>query len=249
MTAQITDCRLEILYFLYDHRVLTTSQIHREVRNNERRKDTWRDLAKLRELELIKGVALEPDKGKASEFYWFLTKKGAQELGHTPLTTKVKNPEPRQVEFKTHQLELECQVKTAGLLLIKPQHFNVSRPKPVETRQSEIMLKYLDFHFSATNRNQTYRLYRPLGVNDYLAHTPKHSQIFIFILCPPDAGRKFWEGRASLYKRFSERYGQTWAVFTSENQRETQLERLLSEAKIKNLILADVPKVITESKK
>lgn len=244
MTAQLTRCRLAILDLLYDHRILTTSQIHREVRrNDDRRKDTWRDLAKLRELELIKGYALDPTKGNASEFYWHLTKKGAAELGLKPLTTKVKNPEPYQLEFKTHQLELAWHVKRARLILFKPQHFNAARPKPYETPQSIIMLKYLQTNFP--NRNSTFlTLSRPTKINDYIAYDVNYSQFFIFILCPPDAGRKFWEGRAKLYKRFSELYGRTWAVFTSAQQRTEQLEKLLKEHKIASVELTEIPNLL-----
>lgn len=250
MKPQITDTRLEILELLGEHRVLTTRQIWTTVQPDKMKRQTLRDLEKLRELDLVTDFPLTPDAGSASENCWRLTRLGADEIS-LPFNN-FRRPSNAQILFKSIQLELEQQIRATGWLLTKPQHYNPERPKPPQTRQYEILVKALEYRATATGERTNepgaalYKLHVPLAINDYVAAAPDGRAAVAIILCPPEAGKKFWLSRIELYAGFTSRYGLVLAVFAHPPA--TQLVKQLRNAKLEIAMLKDLGGVIDRLK-
>jgi Replication-relaxation len=246
MKPQITDARLEILELLGEYKVLTTGQIWTTIQPDKMKRHNLRDLEKLRELELVTNFPLTPGAGNASESCWRLTRRGADEIS-LPFNN-FRRPSNDQILFKSVQLELEQQIRATGWLLTKPCHYNPERPKPAQTRQYEVLVKSLEYRATAASERASqpgaalYKLHVPPSVNDYVAAAPDAHAAIAIILCPPDAGKKFWLSRSELYAGFASRYGLVFAVFSRPPA--SQLAKQLSIAKLEIATLKDLAGVI-----
>jgi hypothetical protein len=116
------------------------------------------------------------------------------------------------------------------------------------------LVKALEYRATATatgeRTNQPgaalYKLHVPPGVNDYVAAAPDGRAAITIILCPPDAGKKFWLSRIELYAGFASRYGMMFAIFVQPPA--TQLAKQLAGAKLEIATLKDLGGVIDRFK-
>lgn len=242
MKPLITQDRIEILELLAEHKVLTTGQIWYALQPTKARSHTWRELSMLQKLELVTSYTLEPERGGASETAWRLTKRGADEI-NIPFN-KFRQPSKETVLFKSVRLELERRVKEVGWVLTKPTHYNPEQPKPVKTRQYEILVKALDYRLAAQDKNKNYRLYVPLEINEYLASTSDNRAAKVLILNSPRSGEKFWQRRKEIYERLAARYPIVYATFARPELLTTQLASSLADAKIQLVTLENIPTIL-----
>ena len=217
---KVTPARDQILRLLEEYKCLTTTQIWQQTMPYKRKSQAWEDLDALRSMKLVKGTLFEPEKGTTSEFCWRLTTRGALAMGKGVGSVTPKKEGRNQVLFHTVQMAFRHEVTKAGWLLAEPQTFGNHRTKPAATNQYHILVQALsskEYLTIQSERRQGYKVdFRvsqyelgmhlvavPAQANDYVAYTQGRELAVVFILCPPHAGIKFWQGRVEQYQELA----------------------------------------------
>ena len=226
---------------------------------NKSRSNTLNHLNRLREKGLLRSAALNPELGNSSELYWQLTRAGAAAFGLKFGSQYARRPTPDMLEFKGWQLELGREVANAGWELIRPEVYSPGKPRPSRTRQYQQLVITLDFleqraieearigGYLSRQRLLDYedgdhRRLAPKTANDYLAYTD--SAAIVFILFPPGAGEKFWQGRQELYRKLVRKI--TVAGVFAEEERAQAWNNRLTEAGMKALTLGEIAAVLKD---
>lgn len=236
--AQINANRKRILWLLGEYKQLLTTDIWKEVQPHKLLQFTQRDLARLRNMELISCFPARPEAGN-SEMYWQLRRRGAELISLRFANQYYRRPTLEQLELRGLQLELIRRIRNEGWQVIKPCTYSSVRPLPNPTRQYEILeyalglLEYqsmveaerregrLNHQRRLDYEGKLYRLGLSSKTNDYVAYTEAVTQFraIIFILTPPRATERFWQSRLQLYKTVARRI-RTVGVFGSREEKE-----------------------------
>lgn len=167
----ITEEQVAILCLLAEYRALTTGQIWQAVQANGHRRQTLRDLDRLRTCKLVDSMPLQAEKGAASEHVWRLLKAGATAIGARHGNHFYRKPAPDQIVERGVELELERQVRGTSIErtsiqqsatsgsdtdteaqvvevvqathweLIKPVHYGRQQPLPHTTPQEALLIE------------------------------------------------------------------------------------------------------------
>lgn len=166
----ITEEQAAILCLLAEYRALTTGQIWQAAQPNRHRRQTLRNLDRLRACKFVDSMPLQEERGAASEHVWRLLKAGAEAVGARHGNHFYRKPAPDQVVERGVELELERQVlgtsietksiqqsATGGLdtdtdteaqvveathwELIKPVHYGRQHPLPHTTPQEAFLIE------------------------------------------------------------------------------------------------------------
>lgn len=257
----ITEPRLEILRWLVEYRYGTSRQIWGELQPHKDYHHTLGDLAKLRELGLVKSFRYQPERGGGSQLCWLLLRDGAEVAGANYGNHYLREPSRKQIEFRELELLLTRTVSRTGYTLIKPQIYSRERPAPPKTpqyyslvegvRALQYQRKLQKTRYSANNRagsndydDEVYQIVPPYRANDYVASygSPLVTMV-VLILAPFDAGEKFWKSRLEEYRRLLKEKVPVVAVFASEPQARSWQE-LLKQGGFKLTIIERVEKLL-----
>jgi hypothetical protein len=201
---------------LGEHKFLTTRQVWQEILPSKSLRQVQRVLKHLAEFGLVSSFFVNPAQGTASEYYWQIKAKGGSAVQARTSTKNLRLPTPEQLHFKGLKLELVREVSYAGWDLVEPVHYNSSFPRPKQTPQYGVLARAADMlekvKLEKMRLNgQDDNLYRqkieqgmhlwgvPSQANDYVAYQDDSPLAVILILCPSNAGEKFWQRRVSLY--------------------------------------------------
>lgn len=143
---RLTEPRLAILRLLGEYRCLTSRQIWRELQPHKHYTHTLGELAALRKLGMVQSRPTQPERGRVSEFGWYLLKRGADAAGIRSYGSSYRRF-PRREVLAQRGLELELVRQVRGTLgewdLIKPQFYNSCRLLPAVTPQGEIIGNFI----------------------------------------------------------------------------------------------------------
>jgi hypothetical protein len=212
----LTPDSIEILKGLGEHKFLTTRQVWQEILPNKSLRQVQRDLKHLVEVGLVSFFPVNPAQGTSSAYYWQLKARGVGVVQAKTRTKNLRRPTPEQLHFKGLKLELIREVSYAGWDLVEPVHYNSAFPRPKQTPQYGVLRRAIDILEKEKLekmrlKGQGDTLYRqkieqgmhlwgvPSQANDYVVYQSGSSLAVILILCPPNAGVKFWQRRVSLY--------------------------------------------------
>jgi hypothetical protein len=227
---RLTESRLAILKLLGEYRCLSSRQIWQELQPQKHYTHTLGELAALRKLGMVQSRPTQPERGKVSEFGWFLLKRGAEAAGLNNYGSFYRRFPTREVLAQRGlELELARQVRDCnGWKLIKPIFYNSCRPLPAVTPQGNIIstaLKKAEYEaikqvtLADPNRPGLsqkmldfkaglYEQRVPWQANHYVAYrapggveSHEITLAVILILCPPQATRKYWQFRLNLYAK------------------------------------------------
>lgn len=108
--GDVSEEQRAILHLLAEYRALTTGQIWQAAQPQKHRRQTLRELDRLRARKLVDSMPLQEERGAASEHVWRLLKAGAQVIGAKHGNHFYRRPAPDQIEQRGVELELERQV-------------------------------------------------------------------------------------------------------------------------------------------
>jgi hypothetical protein len=212
----VTANQAAVLTLLAQWHQLTTSQIWRYVHADCTVRATRKLLHTLEGRGLIRGQDLPGRSGRPTEHYWTLLERGAHAI-HSPYDKHCRRrPTLVTLAYRGLQLDLMNQVAVLGWMLISPNRYRPTVPRPDETPQYQHLKQVVLAHEGAQLARllaQGYgsdalqdRLTRytgghigatvPSDINDYVAYDPDQPrQTVVLIPHPPAATPTFWTRR------------------------------------------------------
>ena len=235
---QLNDLRINILKLIEHYKFLTTSQIIRELDGHHPMRSVQHALTRLKQLEMISGQPIEPERGHASELYWQLRPAGAKQIGVVHNSHYTRRPTRERIVYRSSELELGHQAKQANWQLITPTTHSPTQPLPDVTNQHIYITEAARFaeyyqiakyqktdpnHPELPNRierfnKELYKGWTPARVNDFVAFyqteppTPNNFLAVVLIPCPPDITERFWAKRIEQYQKVARSYKSVWSV-------------------------------------
>ncbi|HEX2916854.1 MAG TPA: replication-relaxation family protein [Chloroflexia bacterium] len=217
----------QILGLLVRYRFLTSYQIWEKsgLLAGKSYGQTRVELARLKKMGLVRSLSVEKEKGRAAPHQWFLTPAGARLAGlaSCPNYAGTSRLSRERIRLQGLQLDLEEQVALAGegwRLAVPARH----RVQPERSEQFHRLAAALNFkEYRETgkwpvNPYGSHTLGIPLRMSDYLAYSqPGGEFVVVLILCPPGAGRRFFESRIARYRALTPKVPVV-ALFNQESQ-------------------------------
>ena len=258
VSCKLTSTKKAVLKYLVDWRFGTTTQIWEEVQRSKGQRHTRKDLESLRNSGLINSFKVYPERGENSELCWTLTKPGANIIDAKYNNQYAIRPSRERIFLRDMELELARSVNLVGWQLISPTNYSPHRPMPKETPQYHKLVETVDaletvrvrtalLNGQIAQSSQTYINYKErqhlwglhCQVNDYVAFVEGvPGAVVVFMLCPPNTGRKAWEARLKKYNQYA-KHLPVYGVFADEKTRvigQEILARTAADEKIKRLL-------------
>jgi hypothetical protein len=220
----------KILKLLVEYKYLTTAQLHTKLQAPYCAITTWRWLDKLREMELVRSFACQPNRGNSSEVGWLLTKRGASEVGFLKYNSHYqRTPNAELLFWREMEINLEQEVMSLpGWRLLRPRTFSPSASLEDKTEQYHILTKavtwneYLRTGKLPHNPLSFHSLNVPLKANQHLAYYTSSSNPYlclavVFIICPLRGSTVFWKTRIKQYRALAKQLS-VIALFPDEDR-------------------------------
>jgi len=204
-TAALSPAQQHLLSQFYRYKHLTTSQFHRLTQPTKLVQQTLRDLAKLRQLKLIRSFPLDPGLGARSQYCWQLTRLGAERLELTTYGSQYRRkPTLDYLAYQDEQIALEQAVLSldgSGWKLLRPRTYP-PKERPAETEQYRLLVR-LGLENEARRGKaveKVFTTFAPRQCNDYIAYNPAQGLAVLLVLPKADATLKFWKSRLATYR-------------------------------------------------